>query len=361
MPETRIDAAVSGTDKSSVFEVGAQQTGGSTGQNEQEFTNPKFKQWLGYYKTIPELTSVIDAKATWTVGKGVLADEETILLLDTIKGRGNDTFNTIIENCIRTYHIGGDAFCEVIRDKEENLVNLKPLDPSTIKVITNKEGIIKRYEQFDKITGKKLEKWNPEEIFHLTRNRVADGILGVSIVERLIPIINKKNQAMEDWQRVLHRNIEPMWIIHLDTDDETEIAAFKVKYDKARGDSNIMYVPKDVVVPEMVTVAPNASLSALPWIDNLDNKFYEAAQVPAIIVGGVGGITEAAVKIAYLAFEQTIREEQLYINEQVLSQLNILIELQFPASLENELISDNNKDAETGATQPNDTTAGSEV
>ena len=34
----------------------------------------------------PEITTVIDAKATWTVGKGFKADEETMLLLDTIKG-----------------------------------------------------------------------------------------------------------------------------------------------------------------------------------------------------------------------------------------------------------------------------------
>ena len=57
--------------------------------------------------------------------------------------------------------------------------------------------------------------------------------------------------------------------------------------------------------------------------------------------------------------EQTIREAQLFLEEQILAQLNLVVEFEFPASLENELISDNNKDAETGATQPNDTTAGS--
>ncbi len=361
MPETKIDSAVSSnlTNTMELFSVGAKQTEAATGQNETEWQNEKFTSWFGYYKTIPELTSVIDAKATWTVGKGVIADEETTLLLDTIKGWGKDTFNTIIENCVRTYHIGGDSFCEIIRDDDDGLINLKPLDPSTIKIIVNKLGIIKRYEQTSKVgKNKTINKWEPDEIFHLARNRVADEIHGVSIVERLIPIILKKNQAMDDWDRALHRNVEPLWIFHLDTDDTAEINAFKAKYDKARANGENMYIPKDVVVPEVAAIAPNATLNPLPWIDNLDNKFYEAAQVPAIIVGGIGGITEAAVKIAYLAFEQTIREEQLFINEQVLSQLNILIELQFPASLENELISDQNKDVETGATQPNETTAG---
>ncbi len=359
MPETRIDAAVSSTSQHEDFSVGSQQTGGPTGQEDFEWMNTKFTSWLGYYRTIPELTSVIDAKATWTVGKGVIADETTIMLLDTIKGRGKDTFNTIIENCVRTYHIGGDSFCEIVRDDEENLINLKVLDPSTIKIITNKEGIIKRYEQMNKITKKTIEKWQPEEIFHLARNVVADNIHGVSIVERLVEIILMKNEAMADDKIISHRFAYPQWIFHLDTDDETEIATFKKKHDAARSHGENMYIPKDVVVPELVAVAPNATINLQPRIDNLDSKFYEAAQVPKIIVGGVGGITEAAVKIAYLAWEQTIREEQLFINEQVLSQLNLLIELEFPASLENELISDNNKDAESGATQPNDTEAGS--
>ena len=348
MPETRIDAATrSDGTQFKDFEVAALNTDGATGQDETEWMNINWSSWFGYYKTIPELTSVIDAKATWTVGKGFKTDAETTTILQDIKGWGKDTFNTIIENMIRTYNIGGDAFCEIIRDEEEGeVINLKPLDPGSIKIITNRKGIIKRYEQTNKIGTKhqSLIKFQPEEIFHLARNRVADEIHGVSIVERLIPIILMKNEAMEDWKRVLHRNIDPMWIIHLDTDNETEIAAFKAKYDKAKAGGEIMYVPKDVVVPELVTVAPNASLSAIPWIESLDSKFYEAAQVPKIIVGGTGGFTEAAVKIAYLAFQQTIEEEQLFVEEEVLSQLGITIQLEFPASLENELLSDDNKD-----------------
>jgi hypothetical protein len=61
-------------------------------------------------------------------------------------------------------------------------------------------------------------------------------------------------------------------------------------------------------------------------------------------VGGSQEMTEASAKIAYLAFEQTIEEEQLYIEEQILSQLNLEIELSFPATLQNELLSDNAKD-----------------
>jgi len=360
MPTTKIDSAVSSTNAQDDYSVDSATTDGATDQEETTWMNTNWGTWLGYYKKIPELASVVDVKATWTVGKGVKADEITTMLLDTIKGNGKDTFNTILENMIRTYNIGGDSYCEIIRDEEDNLINLKPLDPGVIKHIVNRQGVIIRFEQTSK-TKQKPKKFKPEEIFYLPRNRVADEIHGQSITERLVDIILMKNEAMSDYKTLLHRNIDPMWIIHLDTDDPTEIAAFKAKYDKARADKeSIMYVPKDVVVPELISTSANAVMNPISWIESLDAKFYEAAQVPKIVVGGTGAITEAAVKIAYLAFEQTIREEQLFVEEQVLSQLNLLIELEFPASLENELISDNNKDAETGATQPNDTTAGSE-
>ena len=122
-----------------------------------------------------------------------------------------------------------------------------------------------------------------------------------------------------------------------------------------------MYVPKGAVVPELVGVAPNATLNPLAWLQYLDDKFTQASGVPDIILGGSKALTEASSKIAYLAFQQTIEEEQLYIEETVAYQLGLTIELEFPASLENELISDKQKDATSGAAQPEETTVSPEV
>ena len=113
-------------------------------------------------------------------------------------------------------------------------------------------------------------------------------------------------------------------------------------------------------MPEQLTTAANATLNPQAWIESETDRFYEATGVPKIIVGGTGGFTEAAVKIAYLAFQQTIEEKQLFIEEQVGQQLGIEINLEFPASLENELLSDESKDKEEQAAQPNDTTATTE-
>lgn len=337
------------------FSVPSVETDAATESKETEYTNTEWSQQLGYYKKIPELKAAIDAKAVWTVGKGYLADEETTIFLDQLQGHGKDTFNTILTNMIRVYHIAGDSFAEIIRDKKGNPVNLKPLDPGNIKIIANKQGLIIRYEQISK-TKQPNKKFETNDILHLSRNRVADELHGESLIDALQEIILSRNEMMETQRIVARRLAKPLVIFHMDTDDSVEIAAFKTKADKAFTQGENMYVPKDAVVPEIVSIANNAILNLTPIINNLNNNFFQACGVPQIIVGGGAEITEAAAKIAYLAFEQTIEEEQLYIEEQVGAQLGVAIELEFPASLENELLTDQGKSETMQASTPEDTT-----
>jgi hypothetical protein len=344
MPETNIGNLDYSDLTNSIddWEVDEEITDGVSDQKETTYIIKDWPEKFGYYKHIPELAAAIDAKATWTVGKGFVADEPTSIILEMIKGVGMDTFNTILENMIRTYHIAGDAYTEIIRDeKSDMIINLKPLDPSSIRIVANRKGKIIRYEQIKKIEKKHLKKKIPvENIFHLSRNRVADEIHGQSVITQVEEIIKMRNEAMSDWKRVLHRNIEPLWIFHLDTDDTSKIATFKAKMDAARGKGENMYIPKGAVVPELVSTATNATLSPLAWIESLNKYFFQAVGVPAIIVGNSQSLTEASAKMEYLVWQQTVEEEQLYIEEQILAQLNIALKLEFPARLENELLSD---------------------
>ena len=315
---------------------------------------------LGYYKKIPELRTAVDAKAKWVVGGGFEAEPETNLILMAIVGNGKDSFNSILKNMQIVKTVAGDSFAEVIRDDNEVLANLKPLDPSTIKIFQNDKGRIIRYEQH--IKNRPVKKFLPEEIFHLSRDRIADEIHGTSIIPAVKWIIDARNEAMSDWKKVLHRNVAPMYIYHLDTDDTVKIAAFKTKMDGARADGENLYVPKGVVEPEIVVTASNQSLNPLAWIEKLNDYFYQVVNVPQIIVGNAKAFTDASGKIVYLAFEQSVKDEQLYIEEQVLGQLNLEIELTFPASLQNETLAakpdmDLEEEPIEGAAQPNDTTS----
>ena len=362
MPETDISSAEASDLKNQMvdYSVAAKETDGAGDQKETRYQNKDWAEDYGYYDTIPEYKSAIDTKATWTVGGGFEADETTTLLLGTIKGNGKDSFNSILKNMIKIKTISKDSYAEIIRDNEGMLVNLKPLHPGSIVTVQNQKGIIIRYEQVSK-TMIPNKRYKPEEIFHLSHGRIADEIHGSRLTNSLKWLIKARNEAMADWKIVLHRNVHPLWIMHLDTDDKAEIEAYKRKYDTARANNEIMYIPKGVVVPELVATATNASLNPLTWINQLNDYFFQAVNVPQIIMGNAKEFTDASGKIVYLSYEQSVKADQLDSEEQVLLQLNLEIKLTFPASLQNEALSDQpNMELEEEpieeATQPNDTT-----
>jgi len=359
MPTTDIGSATTSDMKNRVtdFEVDPVSTDAAGDQYETTWTNQKWTQYFGYYKQIPELKSSIDAIARWTVGRGFKADPNTTIILDNIRGYGEDTFNTILKNMIIVRQISGDAFTEIIRNDEGTIVNLKPLDPGAMRIVVDRRGIIKRYEQISKVKNPD-KKFKPTDILHLTKGRVADEIHGVSIIESVEKIILKRNEALDDYQKVLHRNVYPFKIWHLDTDDQTKINAFVTKVENVVKDKENIFIPKGNVEVEIPSIASNATLNPLPWVEYLSGFFFQAVGIPQIILGGSQEFTEATAKIAYLAFQQSVEDEQRDIEAQLWAQLALKIELEFPASLENELLSDESKDKTQGATQPNETTAG---
>lgn len=357
MPETDI-AQTDYSDLTNVMEdysVDSESTDAGRGDGEFRWTMSDWPQNLGYYKNIPELQTAVDTKALWAIGAGFEADEATTILLSAIKGNGKDSFNSILLNQIRVFTVGGDSFSEIIRDKDGVLVNLKPLDPSSMVIVSDKNGMIKRYEQVYK--RKVIGKYQPEEILHLSRKRIADEVHGMSVIPAVEWIIKARNEAMSDWKTVLHRNVSPVHIHYLDTDDTAKIAAYKAKADQARAEGENLYVPKGTVEVEVIQSQLNQATSPLAWIDKCNDYFFQAVNCPQIIIGNAKEFTDASGKIVYLSYEQSVKADQLYIEEQVLGQLNIEIQLNFPASLQQDLITSEAKEGELQAAQPNDTTA----
>lgn len=351
------------------YSVETQNTDGATGGKETIWTNTDWSQHLGYYKEIPELKSTIDTKSKWVIGKGVTADKKTMTVLSKFRGFGKDTINTLIQNFVRTYYVGGDSFAEIIRDdslstkiftwfgfvKKGKVINLKPLDPSTISVVVDDKGMIKRYEQNSKTPGLAPKEFKPEDIFHLAKNRFADEIHGTGIIGAIEKIIKARNESMDDLKIVFHRYVKPLWIWQLDTDDTKKIAAFKEKADKTVENSENIYIPKGAAEAERVSVPQFSTLDPLPWIRDLTDYFYQATNTPDVVVGSAKETVEASAKILFLGFEQSVRDDQQFIMENFKSQLDLDIELEFPTPIESELMEDNQKDGPTTANKPNDT------
>ena len=147
MPDTILSKTDTAGNTQVDYSVDSETTDAATDQKETEWISMTWNKNLGYYKKIPELKVAIDTKATWIIGAGIETEPETELLLMTIKGNGKDSFTSILKNQIKVCMIDGDSYAEIIRDKDSNLINLKPLSPATIKSIQNRAGRFLRYEQ----------------------------------------------------------------------------------------------------------------------------------------------------------------------------------------------------------------------
>jgi len=350
------------------YSVGTASTDGASEQKETKWNNADFPQYLGYYNDIPELHSTIVTKSKWLIGKGVKGEEA---ILDKWRGWGKDTKNTIIQNMSIVTDVGGDFFAEIIRNdsifrriftwfgivKPGKPVNLKPLDPASMTIVANEQGMIKRYEQNSKVKGNPPKKFKSENIFHLAQDRFADEIHGTGLIKAIENIILARNEAMSDLKIVFHRYVKPLWIWQLDTDDATKIAAFKKKADKTVANSENIYIPKGAAEAERVSVPQFSTLDPLPWIRDLTDYFYQATNTPDVVVGSAKQTVEASAKILFLGFEQSVRAKQLFIEDNFKTQLGLDITLEFPTPIEADLIRDNSKDGKSNF-QKSDTTTG---
>lgn len=336
-------------------------TNGASGSEETTYINTNWaKQW-GYFNNLPELKSAMLMKAIWVCGKGYTCDPETQVILDHISGLGKDTFDDILFNMEIVKRVGGDAFAEIMRDKDSGvIINLKPLDPSSIRIVVDKKGIIDRYEQINKTDKTKEIKFKPEEILHLSNNRLADQISGISDITSMEKTILAEYQTFDDINKVAHRQAKPMIMFKLGTDDQTKIDAFIAKMDAATNKGENIYIPDDVNSVSYEVIQVNINQTLMEWRRDIQNKFYRAMGLPLIIFGQAGS-TESGGKIEYLAHEQIFEKDQRQLEKQIWNQLYLKIDLIPPVSLLENLQTDQSKDGAMAQMnmQQSDMTAGS--
>lgn len=321
---------------------------GANSEGETTWTFDDWSKYYGYYLQIPECKISTDTLARWTIGDGYICeDSRTEAILESITGWGTDTFDDILENLDRTMSINGDSFAEIIRDEKSGiLLNLKPLDPGAIRVVVNSQGIIKRYEQITNIKEGTSIRFSKNEIFHLSNKRLASNIHGISDYEAIETIIRANFESLSDCSQLMHRYVRPKWIFRLDTDNATQINSFISKMDRVVNEGENIYVPKGSVEAELMAIPSNATLNPLPWREHIKSYFYQVCGIPQILLGGAAEFSESSAKIAYLSWEQTVKMRQRYLITQCWNQLAVRIDLAFPASLQNEMLSDSKKDGQ---------------
>jgi len=292
------------------------------------YDNPNWSINLGYYLQIPELKKAIDALAMWTTGRSYSCDARTQAILEHITGWGEDTIDSIWWNMIITKKVNGDAYAEIIRDPDTNiLINLKPLNPSSIKIIINRKGLIDRYEEWRSNQEKRDIKI--KDMFHICNDRIANQMHGTSVIEACKFVIDARNEAMADKRRMMHRSM--IRVLYVDSDDIATYNSLKTQWADAIKNGEVLILPKDNV--EFPNIPQISTAEHSEWIQYLENFFYQAVGVPKIILGGSQEFTEASSKIGYLTFEQPYISEQRQLEQDIWNQLQIRIAFERPVSL----------------------------
>lgn len=306
--------------------------------------NPRFNHWNKYYRRIPELRAVINKLASWTFGKGIIADDKNQRKLDRIRGNGKDSPRGVLKNLWRVALTCGDGFGHIITDEQGRIKNVKPLNAQRVTIVASDEGIISHYLYDIEINEKK--RYEADEILHLSYERMGDEINGIPFIEALEDTIISRNEALSDLRILYHRNIKPINWIEVETDDKTKLNAIEDTINDAYKKTENIVISTGVIKEiKKQQTSQYATLDSLPFLKFLVRQFVTSCGVPEVIMGWGADTTEANSKIVYLAFQQEIEDMQNYIQEQIKRQLNIDIELEFPQSIVDDLKKDEKKDA----------------
>lgn len=328
------------------YRVAARDTDGISGQKETVWTNTRWRTQWGLFTEVAELQNAITMKSLWNMGKGWTADPENRVQLMKISGWGKDTFDDILFNMDVMSMVAGDSYAHIIRnkdDKEKRVINLKPLNPGSIRHIIDEQGMIVRYEQFNRI-GETIKKFEPEEILHLCYNRLADQIHGISLIDKMEKVTLADERSFDDMSKIMSFQAKPFIIFKLKTDNQTKIATFAEKIRQVRSLGEDLFIPDDenLLSWEVVQISPSQII--MEWRNDLRNKFYRAAGLPQIVPGGGEG-SESDSRTRYLAFEQLVAARQRYIEQQFELQTGLVFKLVPPTTMMELVGSDQNKDS----------------
>lgn len=250
--------------------------------------------------------------------------------------------------------ICGDSFAHIIKDKQGRQTNLKPLNPGKVAIVANSDGIIIGFEQ-SIINKSTTIRYDVEEIYHLSYEREADEIHGIPFPEALEELITSRNEGIADLRVLYHRTVKPILFYEAETDDTTKLKSLEETINTAFKKSESIVIAKGVVGEIKRSSSPQFStndINSLAYIKFLVRLFVTSVGMPEVVMGWGEQTTEASANIIYLAYQQEIEDMQLYNQEAAEIQLNIIFDLEFPASIETLLQSDKAKDGPVKAEKP---------
>ena len=304
----------------------------------------------GYYLSIPEVFSAVNAMATWAFGGGWTAqDARTKVILEHIKGMGKDTFAKIIWNAEVVKLVVGDAFIEVKR-KDNLIINMIPISPERVRVVFDKDGMIKRYDVWNAREWREIKK---EDMLHIQNKRIGDQIHGTSQFEAAKFVIDARNEALADERIIKHRD-KALGIVYYKTNNAGKISYANSMIEKAVKNGEMLGLSEDTA--EIKEYPSKSSEDRTNWISYLENFIYQLLGVPRSIATS-DGTSEVGGKMGNVNFEPNYAKERLDMEDDLWGQQAIKVTFEKQAELGGLMKETMQKNSGQTAIQPNDVEA----
>ena len=280
----------------------------------------------GYYFNHPQVASRINSLCTWGFGQGwTTIDKAMEVILPKIDGNGKETFNNIVWNHEAVMLMNGDSFTEIIRNKQETLVNMINISPERVKTVFVGSRI-KRYEIWN---GKTWIKKKLKEIWHSFNNKIGDQTHGNSEIQMNKNVNDAMIEAFEDERLIKHRD-KAIGVVRYKTNNQNKINFVNTQIEKAVKNGEMLGIPEDAAIIE--AWPSKSSEDRQNWLQYVENLGYQTSGVPRSIVTS-DGTSEVGGINGHLIFEPIYGRQQLDRENELLQQVIIKIKFNRPPSL----------------------------
>jgi hypothetical protein len=159
-----------------------------------------------------------------------------------------------------------------------------PVNATTIKLMRDKFGVVKRYQQ-EVEGGDKPVKFRPEDIVHFFYKREKGNAFGTPFLWPVLDDVRALRQAEENVLRMMYRNIHPFNHVMVG-DNETpgtapEIAEVQDALDNMEVDGGIVTSNRVAIKP----IASDQVINAEPYLKHIEARVFSGMGIPAILFG----------------------------------------------------------------------------
>lgn len=266
------------------------------------------------YKKVPIIAGAINKTVDVCVSSDFVIKSDNILIqkeLNALMKKIN--FDLLLRNIVKDMMIFGNAFVEITYDGFGGISELTILNPKSMYVKRNEEGVIEGFTQYMK--GKVTDKQNfvPKEIAHFAYNIIGDCAYGYSIIAPLVQIIENKLNMEKAMMTLMERKANAPIHIKAGTPEEPchdeDITAL----------ANELYYLREKtewVTDHRVDIGTidfaGKIMNFAPYNEHFENQLVYGLEVPIVLLGR-GAIPEGLARVQLEAFARRINSIRLLL------------------------------------------------